>query len=54
MTLLKIIIDNRNYANWTIYNATTLEPISVDLECNPIQHKLFTGDVFTFNKRNDK
>jgi hypothetical protein len=54
MTLLKIIIDNRNYANWTIYNANTLEPISVDLECNPIQHKLFTGDVFTFNKSNDK
>jgi exoribonuclease R len=54
MTLLKIIIDNRNYANWSIFNATTLEPISVDLECNPIQHKLFTGDVFTFNKKNDK
>ena len=54
MTLLKIIIDNRNYANWTIYNATTLEPISVDIECNPIQHKLFTGDVFTLNKSNDK
>ena len=54
MTLLKIIIDNRNYANWSIFNATNLEPISVDLECNPIQHKLFTGDVFTFNKRNDK
>jgi len=54
MTLLKIIIDNRNYANWSIFNATSLEPISVDLECNPIQHKLFTGDVFTFNKSNDK
>jgi hypothetical protein len=54
MTLLKIIIDNRNYANWSIFNATNLEPISVDLECNPIQHKLFTGDVFTFNKKNDK
>ena len=50
MTLLKIIIDNRNYANWSILNANNLEPISVDLECNPIQHKLFTGDVFTFNK----
>ena len=54
MTLLKIIIDNRNYVNWSIFNATNLEPISVDLECNPIQHKLFTGDVFTFNKKNDK
>jgi hypothetical protein len=50
MSLLKIIIDNRNYANWSIFNANNLEPISVDLECNPIQHKLFTGDVFTFNK----
>lgn len=49
MTLFKITIDNRNYANWSIFNATTLEPVSVDLECNPIQHKLFTGDVFTFN-----
>ena len=54
MTLFKIIIDNRNYAKWTVYNATTLEPASVDLECNPIQHKLFTDDVFTFNKRSDK
>ena len=54
MTLLKIIIDNRNYSNWSVYNATTLEPISVDLECNPIQHKLFTGDVFTLNKSKDK
>lgn len=54
MTLLKIIIDNRNYSNWSIFNATTLEPISVNIECNPIQHKLFTGDVFTFNKHGDK
>jgi hypothetical protein len=54
MTLLKIIIDNRNYSNWSIFNATTLEPVSVNIECNPIQHKLFTGDVFTFNKHGDK
>jgi exoribonuclease R len=54
MTLLKIIIDNRNYANWSILNASNLEPSSVDLECNPIQYKLFTGDVFTIDKSNDK
>jgi len=47
--LYKITIDNRNYANWAIFNATTLEPVSVHLECNPIQHKLLTGDVFTLN-----
>lgn len=54
MALLKIIIDNRNYANWSILNASNLEPSSVDLECNPIQYKLFTGDVFTIAKSNDK
>jgi exoribonuclease R len=52
MSLFKISIGNRNYTNWTIFNATTLEPVSVDLECNPIQHKLFSGDVFTYNKKN--
>ena len=54
MALLKIIIDNRNYANWSILNASNLEPSSVDLECNPIQYKLFTGDVFTIAKSNAK
>ena len=49
MTPLKITIDNRNYSNWSIFNATTLEPISVNIESNPIQHKLFSGDVFTIN-----
>jgi exoribonuclease R len=52
MALFKIIIDNRNYANWSILNASNLEPSSVDLECNPIQYKLFTGDVFTIDKSN--
>ena len=49
MTLYKIHIDNRNYGSWTIFNATTLEPITLE-EFNPVEHKLFTNDVFTFNK----
>ena len=49
-TLYKIIIDNRNYSNWSVLNATTLEPVSVHLEGNPLQHKLFTGDVFAFKQ----
>ena len=52
MELFKINFDNRNYSNWTIFNASTLlpldHPLSVNIEFNPIQHKLFTGDVFTF------
>jgi exoribonuclease R len=44
----KIIIDNRNYTTWNIVTANTLERVSIDLKCNPIQHKLFTSDVFTF------
>ena len=48
MTLYKIIIENRSYTTWDIVSANTLEPVSIDLKCNPIQHKLFTSDVFTF------
>jgi exoribonuclease R len=55
MTLLKIIIDNRNYLNWEIVNATTFEPISKpddndSEDFNPLSHKLFNNDIFTLNK----
>ncbi len=49
MTLYKINIDNRNYGSWTVFNATTLEPITLP-DFNPTEHKLFTNDVFTYNK----
>lgn len=49
MTLYKINIDNRNYGSWAIFNANTLEPITID-GFNPVEHKLFTNDVFTYNK----
>lgn len=45
--LLKIAIENRNYNSWTVTNANTIEPISIDI--NPSDHKLFTNDVFTYN-----
>ena len=55
MSFLKININHRDYSNWTIFDASTLlplvPPLSVDLEFNPIQHKLFTGDVFTFENQ---
>ena len=49
MTLYKIHIDNRNYGSWTLFNATTLEPVVLD-GFDPTQHKLFTNDIFTYNK----
>lgn len=50
MSLLKININHRDYSNWTILDADTLLPssLSVNVEFDPIQHKLFTGDIFTF------
>ena len=49
MTLYKIHIDNRNYGAWTVFNANTLEPSVLD-GFDPTQHKLFTNDIFTYNK----
>ena len=51
MTLYKIYIDNRNYGSWKLFNATTLESITID-GFNPTEYKLFTNDVFTYNKGN--
>jgi len=48
MTLYKIHIDNRNYGSWSVFNANTLEPFTLD-GFDPTQHKLFTNDVFTYN-----
>jgi exoribonuclease R len=53
MSLLKININHRNYSDWCILNADTLlsSSLSVDVEFDPIQHKLFTGDVFAFENQ---
>jgi len=48
--LYKFTVDNRNYGSWNIYNANTLEPVQLEFNVNPIEHKLFSGDIFTFNK----
>ena len=51
MTLLKINIDNRDYENWSIFNANTLESLPNFIpDFHPNQHYLFSNDVFTYNK----
>lgn len=49
MTLYKINIDNRNYGSWSIFNVRTHESVTIE-GFNPIEHKLFSNDVFTYNK----
>jgi exoribonuclease R len=48
MTYYKIHIDNRNYGSWTLFDATTLEPVIIN-QFNPEKHKLFNNDVFSYN-----
>ena len=54
MTLLKFILENRDYSKWTIVNASTFEPIINHNEntsdFNPLQNKLLNNDIFTLNK----
>jgi len=47
--MYKINIDDRNYSSWSVYNATTLEQISMP-GLNPEKEKLFSNDVFTFSE----
>jgi exoribonuclease R len=54
-TTYKINIDNRNYANWTIYNAVTLDPVKnseMIFDLIPEKEKLFSNDVFIFSENN--
>ena len=50
MTKYKIIIDHRNYLEWSIVNATDFTPISLSMNKNPAEYNLFNNDIFTFNK----
>jgi hypothetical protein len=48
MVTYKIVLENRNYTNWNIYDSNNFE--KRDLQINPIESKLFSNDVFTFEK----
>ena len=45
----KIIIDDRSYTKWSIYDSATFETLTIP-NFDPIEHKLFSNDIFTFNK----
>jgi len=48
MVTYKIVLENRNYTNWNIYDSNNFE--KKDMDINPLENKLFSNDVFTFNK----
>ena len=51
--LYKIVIDDRSYSKWQIYDAPTFTPVTLDLD--PCLKRLFSGDVFTYvsDNKND-
>jgi exoribonuclease R len=52
MVTYKIVLENRNYNNWNIYDSDNFE--KKDININPLENKLFSNDVFTYDKGKDK
>jgi len=50
MTSYKIHINDRNYTSWEVFDANNFNTIDIDI--NPIENKLFSNDVFTFDHDN--
>ena len=48
MVTYKFILENRQYINWNVFDANNFK--KKDLQINPIESKLFSNDVFTFEK----
>ena len=49
MSHYKIIIEDRNYINWKVYDSNNnFEKKELDIK--PVENKLFSNDVFTFEK----
>ena len=52
MVTYKIVLENRNYNIWNIYDSNNFE--KKDLQINPLESKLFSNDVFIIEKLNNK
>ena len=48
MNQYKIIIEDRNCEEWTISNTVSLMDVTLE-DFNPLSHKLFNGDIFTYD-----
>jgi exoribonuclease R len=50
MTTYKLYVNDRNYTSWNIFESTNFQNISINI--NPLEHKLFSNDVFQFDNNN--
>jgi exoribonuclease R len=50
MELYKIYVNDRNYSAWEVFETNTFQKIDIDI--NPNTSKLFTNDVFSYEKNN--
>ena len=48
MELYKIYVNNRNYSAWEVFETNTFQKFDIDI--NPNTSKLFTNDVFSYEK----
>ncbi len=55
MTLnYKIVVEDRNYEQWKIYDYDDVNVNEINVLLNPIEHKLFSCDVFTYDEKTQK
>ena len=45
---IKILINDRNYSSWSFWKIDLKEELTLEsITINPVEHKLFTNDLFT-------
>ena len=48
MSVYKIHINDRNYTSWEVFETVNFQKVELDMP-NPIESKMFSNDVFTFD-----
>jgi exoribonuclease R len=51
MNVYKIHVNDRNYTSWEVFETVNFQKVELSL-LNPIESKMFSNDVFTFNTTN--
>ena len=51
-TIYKIYVHDRNYTKWSLCETANFQPVSME-NLNPLEHKLFSNDVFTIVPNNN-
>jgi exoribonuclease R len=49
MAIYRIVLENRNYNKWNIYDSEHC--VKTDIEINPLESKLFSNDTFILEKK---